>query len=94
MNAPGFLGTASLSKTLQKFTMPWSGPEHLGLYQQTLRILEEVNPLIVAVDPMFSPGLDAVRAQGRNYMVVSPSCLKDLFAGMQPWGSVFWKYPA
>jgi hypothetical protein len=94
MQPPGLAGIAKLCKNMQTCLMPWSGPEYLGLYEQVLAVLDEVDPIVVAVEPLFWPGLDAVRAQGRNHVIVSPNTLKDNFAAMQPRGAFFWKYPA
>lgn len=80
INAPGLAGLSRLCSNIQKFLMPWSAEEYLSLYHESLAILEEVDPIIVAVDPLFGPGLDAIRATGRNYVIVSPNSLKDSFA--------------
>ena len=93
INGPGISGLTKFLSNIQDVLMPWSGSAYLGLYREVLAILDEVDPHVVAVDPLFGPGLDATRAQGRNYAIVSPNALKDRLAFMQPWGSVFWKYP-
>jgi hypothetical protein len=90
---PGIAGIGKLCSDLQKYLMPWTGPEYLAIYQEISSILEEVDPAIVAVDPQFGPGLDAVRALGRNHAIVTPNALKDNFADKQPWGAILWKYP-
>jgi hypothetical protein len=90
----GIKGISQLCNDMQTYLMPWSAPEYLDIYKDILRVLDEVDPIVVAVDPLFGPGLDAVRAHGRNHVVISPNSLKDNFGSMQPWGSFFWKYPA
>jgi len=62
------------------------GPEFPETYQEVLRVLDEVDPIVVAIDPMFGPGLDAVRAQGRNHVIIRPNALKENFSATQPWG--------
>lgn len=74
--------------------MPWSGPEYLALYEAVLKILDEVNPAVVAIDPMFGAGIDATRAQNRSHAIISPNSLKDNFVDKQPNGALFWKYPS
>ena len=93
LNAPGLAGLSILCNNMQKFLMPLGAEEYLALYHEALNILEEVDPNIVAVDPLFGPGLDAVRASGRNHVIISPNSLKDNFAN-KPWLSMLWKYPA
>ncbi|CZR69812.1 uncharacterized protein PAC_19712 [Phialocephala subalpina] len=90
----GFRGIAALCNNMQTFLMPWTAPDYLATYKDILRVLGEIDPFIVVVDPMLGPALDAVRTQGRNHVVLSPNTLKDNFVSMQPWGSMFWKYPA
>ena len=91
---PGIPGLSQFLRNLQDFLMPWSGPEYLSLYQEVLALLDEIDPLVVAVDPLFGPGLDAIRAKGRNHVIVSPNALKDNFAVEQGWGRWLWEYPA
>ncbi|KAB8296392.1 hypothetical protein EYC80_009142 [Monilinia laxa] len=79
---------------MELWLMPWTGPEYIDIYREISEILEEVDPVMVAVDPLFGPGLDAVRAQGRNHAVLSPNSLKENFVQLQPRGAALWKYPA
>ena len=94
INAPGLSGLSMLCSNMQKFLMPWGAEEYLSLYHESLKFLEELDPIIVAVDPLFGPGMDAIRATGRNHVIVSPNSLKDNFVDKQPWLSMLWKYPA
>ncbi len=60
--------------------MPWSGEEYLAIYEEVLKVLEEVDPAVVAIDPMFGPGTDASRANGRREVIISPNSLVRLFS--------------
>ncbi|KAE8451625.1 hypothetical protein EG329_003082 [Mollisiaceae sp. DMI_Dod_QoI] len=91
---PGLKGISEFCYHMQDFLMPWTAPDYLAIYQDILRIIDEIDPLIIAVDPLLGPGLDAIRTRGRNYVILSPNTLKDNFVSMQPWGTMFWKYPA
>ncbi|KAL5353704.1 hypothetical protein ACLOAV_001744 [Pseudogymnoascus australis] len=93
IGAPGVAGIAKLCSDLQKYLMPWTGPEYLALYQEITSILEEVDPAMVAVDSQIGPGLDAIRTLGLQHAILTPNALKDNFADRQPWGAVLWKYP-
>ncbi|KUJ09626.1 glycosyltransferase family 1 protein [Mollisia scopiformis] len=90
----GLEGIASLCNNMQDFLMPWTATDYLAIYKDVLRLLDEIDPIIVVVDPIFGPALDAIRTQGRNHAILSPNNLKDNFVSMQPWASMFWKYPA
>ncbi|KAB8296394.1 hypothetical protein EYC80_009142 [Monilinia laxa] len=94
INAPGIRGFGILCRNMELWLMPWTGPEYIDIYREISEILEEVDPVMVAVDPLFGPGLDAVRAQGRNHAVLSPNSLKENFVQLQPRGAALWKYPA
>jgi hypothetical protein len=94
INAPGPAGLKTLCDNVQMFLMPWGAPEYLEVYRDIERVIEEVDPLVIVVEPKFGPGLDAARAHGRNHVIISPNALKDNFAHFQPWGSMFWKYPS
>jgi hypothetical protein len=60
INSPGISGAARLCNNMQVFLMPWSGSEYLTIYQEVLRVLDKVDPVIAAVDSLFRPGLDAI----------------------------------
>ncbi|QSZ37360.1 hypothetical protein DSL72_009458 [Monilinia vaccinii-corymbosi] len=93
ISPPGIRGFGGLCQAVEMCMMPWTGPEHLDIYREISEILEEVDPVIIAVDPLFGPGMDAARASGRNHVVLSPNSLKDNFMALQPKGAALWKYP-
>lgn len=66
--------------------MPWNGSEYYGLYDELLRIIDEVDPALVVLDPQFGPALDATKNRNRKHAVVSPNSLRDNFAQIQPYG--------
>jgi hypothetical protein len=75
-------------------SVPWSGPEYFNIVEEISRIIQEVDPAVVGLDPLFGPGIDATRLLDRRHAIVSPNALKDNFAQMQPSASILWKYPA
>jgi hypothetical protein len=91
---PGLGGIDRFCSNMQRFLMPWTAPDYLALYEHIMEALNEIDPIVVIVDSLLSPALNATRAQRRNHVTLSPNSLKDNFASMQPWGSMFWKYPA
>jgi hypothetical protein len=94
MHPPGMVGARKLNNDMQKYLMPWNASEYLNIYHDALRIIDEVDPAVVAVDGLLGPGLDAVKARNRNHAVIAPNALRDSFAQIQPYGAMFWKYPA
>jgi hypothetical protein len=75
-------------------SVPWSGPEYFNIYEELLSIIQEVDPAVIGLDPLFGPGIDATRFLNRRHAIVSPNALKDNFAQMQASASGLWKYPA
>lgn len=97
-HSQGGLLTAYLRmRVLLRVTLPWTGPEFLEIFDSVHRILDEVTPHVVAVDPLFSPGLTAVRhllpRYGYRYLVLSPNTIKDFAMPFQPALEAFWKFP-
>jgi len=76
---------------LAKMVAPWSGEEYIAVYRECLNVVEKVNPDLVVVDPLFTPGLDAVRSIGERFVVLSPNTFKEHVA--QPKLGNLWKYP-
>jgi hypothetical protein len=93
LHPPGLAGLNDFLRLMQDCMLPWSGPDYISLYQEILRLIEDIDPLVVVVDLLFGPGLDATSAMGRNRVIISPNTLKDTFVADQPWGAFFWKYP-
>jgi hypothetical protein len=74
--------------------VPWTGPEHIAIFEELSQVIQEVDPSIIALDPLFGPGMDSARHQNRRHAIISPNALKDNFADMQPYATILWKYPA
>jgi hypothetical protein len=67
IHEPGLVGAAKLCRDIQKYLMPWSGPDYFTLYEQITLIIDEVNPAVIALDPQFGPALDATKDKNRSY---------------------------
>ncbi|RGP72018.1 2-hydroxyacylsphingosine 1-beta-galactosyltransferase [Fusarium longipes] len=91
---PGLAGIAHLCRDMQLWISPWSADEHLSIYEEVDTIIDEVDPAVVVVDTLFRPGLDATRDKNRQHAFITPNQAVDNFLGDQPYGSMFWKYPA
>ncbi|SPQ23085.1 03f8b00b-9304-4255-8b5f-6a0b5eeade64 [Thermothielavioides terrestris] len=91
---PTFFNVLEMLKLTPRLLLPWSGSEFLKICQSLSRVVDEVQPDIIAVDSLFSPGLTVCRHRRLKYLVFSPNTLKDFSAVSQPWGGVFWKLPA
>lgn len=94
MHAPGLSGSLAFSRNFTKILAPWNGPQYFSLYEQISRVIEDVDPAVIAVDMILEPALDAAKDKNRKHVVLSPNTLLDLAGQFQPWGSLFWKYPA
>lgn len=91
---PGARGSALLATQLELALWPWSGEEYLALYENSIDIIQRVDPTVAVVDFVFRPALDAIEHLNRVYSIITPLALADIFAISQPWGSGLWKYPA
>jgi hypothetical protein len=91
---PGWAGVGKIVRDLSVSMAPWEADEYWQLYSAVLALIEEIDPAIVLVDALFHPAMDAARNAKRAHAVVCPNGLADVFAADQPWGGMFWKYPA
>jgi hypothetical protein len=91
---PGVRGLDRLAQQLELALWPWSGEEHIAIYERSIDIIKEVEPVAVVIDFAFRPPLDAVERLNRLHAIISPLALADIFALQQPYGAGFWKYPA
>lgn len=76
---------------LAKMVAPWGGEEYVAIYAECVNVIERVDPGLVVVDPLFGPALDAVRAVGGRFVVLSPNTFREHVA--QPKLAGLWKFP-
>ena len=91
---PGVAGAVQSYKRVGNLAASWPGEEHLKIYAATAEVIQEVNPALVILDPVFIPGVEACRKLQAKYAMLSPNAMKDLLVQQQPRGEIFWKYPA
>lgn len=94
VGTPGLKGIGKIVKDMELSMAPWEAEEYWLLYSAIATLIDEVDPAVVLVDSLFHPALDACRNLRRAHAVISPNALPDVLAGQQPWGAMFWKYPA
>ncbi|GAQ06596.1 hypothetical protein ALT_3917 [Aspergillus lentulus] len=88
----GLRGAMSAYKSvLINALAPWNGSEYMAVYFQCFSVLQDIQPVVVVVDPLFAPAIDACLKLKMPYLVLSPNTLKD---HCQPKLGNFWKFPA
>ncbi|SPO03652.1 uncharacterized protein DNG_06335 [Cephalotrichum gorgonifer] len=94
IHPPGIRGIAKMCGDMQMYVSGWPAEEHLKIYHQLNDIMDAVDPAVVVLDSIFRPATDATRGQNRLHAIITPNTLVDNFIGDQPYGKMFWKYPA
>lgn len=87
----GFWGALRAYNTALAISMPWDGPQYMEVYRSCVKIIEQTQPDIIVVDPLFNQAKDSCRTLRRKYIVLSPNTFKEHVP--QPWLANFWKYP-
>ncbi|KAH7108985.1 hypothetical protein B0J13DRAFT_320538 [Dactylonectria estremocensis] len=90
---PTFVNAARTILCIEGIMQPWSPEEFADLYQQSLDVLKHVEPDLVVVEPLFTPGLTLCNHLGVKWIVLSPNTIKDFAVPMQPRVAALWKYP-
>lgn len=90
---PKIWNVPKIIRIISRIGTPYSGPQMVENYLEIVRIIQEVNPDISAVDNLFAVALTALRSLDAKFVVISPNTLKEFFAMVQPRGAFFWKYP-
>lgn len=90
---PGFFTTPLVLWTMIRVAQPWNGPDFVSIFRETARIVEDVKPHVIAIDPILSPSITACRHLGLHFIVLSPNTIKDFAVPVQPHGAILWKYP-
>lgn len=94
LNRPGWRGIGEFANNMQLFICPWEPDDHFDVYKEVGTLIAEIDPAVVVVDSLFRPALDATRDRNRQHIILTPNTHVDNFLAIQPWGSMFWKYPA
>ncbi|KAJ2996360.1 hypothetical protein NUW58_g990 [Xylaria curta] len=94
VHPPGWAGIGQLCKDMQLYVSPWTGEDHLRIYERIKHIIDAVDPAVIVLDTLFRPAIDATRDLNRLHAIISPNTLIETFPADQPWGKMFWKYPA
>ena len=89
---PGLEGNRYLSKNFRWIFAPWLQEDHLAMYRRCRELIDEIDPSLVVLDPMFRPAMEAAQDARRLYAMLSPMTLEE-FITLQPWGKWIWKYP-
>lgn len=90
----GLAGYDKMLPILEDMLMPWDSKEYLALFQETVKLIEDVDPALIILDNLPRVFVDAARNTNRRFAVLSANSLSDILAYRQPWKSMFWKYPA
>lgn len=93
IHGPGLKGSRPLFEVMPRTMSPWSVEDHIAIYQQLRRLIDEIDPAVIVLDIMFRPAIEAVEDSNRMRVVLTPNDLSLMLAPMQPYGQVFWKYP-
>lgn len=91
---PGLPGIEVLATGLQQILSPWPAEEHLALHDEIAALIDELDPAVVVLDTIFGPAIEATRGRNRTHAFITPNTLIDNFLADQPYGQMFWKYPA
>ncbi|KAL2259989.1 hypothetical protein VTK26DRAFT_6153 [Humicola hyalothermophila] len=90
---PNLINTTRLLFDLNRYIIPWTGPEFVEIMKSFVRIADEIRPDLIMVDSLFAPALTACHHHKLDFLVLSPNTLRDFSSALQPWGALFWKYP-
>ncbi|KAI0814648.1 hypothetical protein GGR55DRAFT_632668 [Xylaria sp. FL0064] len=93
LHPPGRAGLHTVLRYMPLLTSPWSGEDHMALFQKVTDIIDEVDPSLVVLDSFFRPAIDAVRHSSRLHAFISPLTPAENFPLEQPYGEWLWKYP-
>jgi hypothetical protein len=91
---PGMQGMAKKVNDFSTLITSWTAEEHWAIYKRMLDLIDEVDPSLVVIDHVFKPATDLPGNVNRRFVTISPNSLLDLIPDRQPWGGMFWRYPA
>ncbi len=91
--APGLVNTSRVILNIPGIMQAWRPDEFVGIYRETEAVVKKVEPDLVVVEPIFTPGLTLCHHAGLNWIVFAPNTIKDFVLPLQPRLAALWKYP-
>jgi len=70
-------------KMIPIYICAWGPVEYVKGMDEVVRVVGEVNPDVVVVDPIFNIGIGACRSLGRKWVVLIPNTLKEAVGTQQ-----------
>ncbi|RTE80222.1 hypothetical protein BHE90_005295 [Fusarium euwallaceae] len=76
----------------------WTAEEFTAIFNKICTLIETIQPDIVLIDPIFSPGITAGKhmkshvSKEFTLTILSPNSMKDYVHHVQPRGAPFWKW--
>lgn len=86
---PTFSRLPHVFSQLPLLMCPWDAQETVSFYQETERIIQEVQPDVVAVDNFLVPALTACRHLGVKFSILTPNSFKEFLSSPE----LFYKLP-
>ncbi|KAI0491062.1 hypothetical protein F4859DRAFT_460186 [Xylaria cf. heliscus] len=93
LHPPGHAGVKTVIRDMPFYTSPWSGEDHMSLFDKFTDIINEVDPSLVVLDTILRPAIHAVWNSSRLHAFISPLTPVETFPLYQPYFSWLWKYP-
>lgn len=91
---PGLIGTSSgFAKAYSCVLAPWNGSEYALIFDACRHLIQDLEPALVVLDPLFSPAYDAAISLNHRCLVLSPNTFKDHATGSQPGLNSLYKVP-
>ncbi|PBK62377.1 UDP-Glycosyltransferase/glycogen phosphorylase [Armillaria solidipes] len=92
-HAPSLSGALRSFRRLPYYVAEWSGPEYMELYDSCVEIIQDLNAHAIVIEYFLSQAIDACRFLNLKFIIMTPNAPKDIIGRIQPYGSIFWKYP-
>ncbi len=78
---------------MPRVVLPWNGDELIDLTLQVKGIVKSVEPDLVIVDNLFTPGITVCYDVKPKWCVLSPNTYREFILPYQPRYEQFWKHP-
>ncbi|RDW80324.1 hypothetical protein BP5796_05022 [Coleophoma crateriformis] len=92
-HAPGYRGMSYYRSFAPTMLAAYEPTDYMSIYFETKRLVEEIEPNIIVLDPFLSSSIDFVRMSGRKHVILSPVSPSAYVVPKLPLLQIFCKYP-
>jgi len=78
LHSPGYQAGLDFPKVAAHYALPYNIDAYHKIYESIVKIIHDVDPILILIDTMLAPGVCAAQELDRDYVLFTPNAIKDV----------------